>query len=97
MAGFLPELKNGGIVAQCDVSLAASDPQRAPISVNCTPRCDHRGKLVGMVLVGRPIGELQRAYRELDSAHQKLTHTQQRMLVSEKMAALGRLVAGVCA
>ncbi|WP_322990999.1 ATP-binding protein, partial [Hoeflea sp.] len=39
--------------------------------------------------------ELQRAYRELDTAHQKLTHTQQRMLVSEKMAALGRLVAGV--
>ncbi|MFZ2102291.1 MAG: ATP-binding protein, partial [Oricola sp.] len=95
VAGFLPELKNGGIVAQRDVSLAASDPQKALISVNCTPRCDHRGRLVGMVLVGRPIGELQRAYRELDTAHQKLTHTQQRMLVSEKMAALGRLVAGV--
>lgn len=95
VAGFLPELKSGGIVAQRDVSLAASDPQTALISVNCTPRCDHRGKLVGMVLVGRPIGELQRAYRELDSAHQKLTQTQQRMMVSEKMAALGRLVAGV--
>ncbi|MAS07862.1 MAG: PAS domain-containing sensor histidine kinase [Ahrensia sp.] len=95
VADLLPELKEGGIVAQRDLSLAASDPQRALISVNCTPRCDHRGRLVGMVLVGRPIGELQRAYRELDSAHQKLTQTQQRMMVSEKMAALGRLVAGV--
>ena len=95
VAGLLPELKEGRIVAQRDLSLAASDPQRALISVNCTPRCDHRGRLVGMVLVGRPIGELQRAYRELDSAHQKLTQTQQRMMVSEKMAALGRLVAGV--
>jgi len=95
VADLLPELREGGIVAQRDLSLAASDPQRALISVNCTPRCDHRGRLVGMVLVGRPIGELQRAYRELDSAHQKLTQTQQRMMVSEKMAALGRLVAGV--
>jgi two-component system sensor histidine kinase HupT/HoxJ len=95
VAGFLPELKNGGVVAQRDVSLSAPDSRNALISVNCTPRCDHRGRLVGMVLVGRPIGELQRAYRELDTAHQKLTQTQQRMLVSEKMAALGRLVAGV--
>ncbi|MCK5750106.1 MAG: PAS domain-containing protein, partial [Oricola sp.] len=95
VAGLLPELKEGRIVAQRDLSLGASDPQKALISVNCTPRCDHRGRLVGMVLVGRPIGELQRAYRELDSAHQKLTQTQQRMMVSEKMAALGRLVAGV--
>ena len=95
VAGLLPELREGRIVTQRDVSLAASDPQKALISVNCTPRCDHRGRLVGMVLVGRPIGELQRAYRELDSAHQKLTQTQQRMMVSEKMAALGRLVAGV--
>ena len=95
VAGFLPELKNGGIVAQRDVSLTTSDPQKALISVNCTPRLDHRGRLVGMVLVGRPNGELQLAYRELATAHRKLTHTQERMLVSEKMAALGRLVAGV--
>ena len=95
VGSFLSELKNGGMAAQRDVSLAAPDSQKALISVNCTPRRDHRGRLVGMVLVGRPIGELQRAYRELDTAHQKLTHTQQRMLVSEKMAALGRLVAGV--
>jgi len=95
VCGFLHELMNGGMVAQRDVSLAGPDSQKALISVNCTPRRDHRGRLVGMVLVGRPIGELQRAYRELDTAHQKLTHTQQRMLVSEKMAALGRLVAGV--
>jgi two-component system sensor histidine kinase HupT/HoxJ len=48
-----------------------------------------------MVIVGRPDGELRRAYRALDSAHQKLTKTQQQLVVSEKMAALGRVVAGV--
>jgi two-component system sensor histidine kinase HupT/HoxJ len=48
-----------------------------------------------MVLVGRPIGELQRAYRELGAAHQRLRQTQQQLLTTEKMAALGRLVAGV--
>ncbi len=39
--------------------------------------------------------ELERTLAELDSAHKKLRQTQQQLLTSEKMAALGRLVAGV--
>ncbi|WP_189434448.1 LysR substrate-binding domain-containing protein [Mesorhizobium sp. M1E.F.Ca.ET.041.01.1.1] len=39
--------------------------------------------------------ELRRAYHQLDLAHQRLTRTQQQLVVSEKVAALGRVVAGV--
>jgi len=45
--------------------------------------------------VGRPLGELKRAYHQLREAHEALKHTQQQLLHSEKMASLGRLVAGV--
>ena len=95
VTGFLQALRTGGKVSQRDVSLFATDSQNALISTICTARHDHRGRLVGMVLVGRPVGELKRAYRDLDAAQEKLTRTQQQLFVSEKMAALGRLVAGV--
>lgn len=72
-----------------------SDGAPAALSVNSAPRHDAGGRFAGMVLVGRPIGELQRAYRELGAAHQRLRQTQQQLLTTEKMAALGRLVAGV--
>ncbi|MEX3010557.1 ATP-binding protein [Hoeflea sp. TYP-13] len=95
ISALMQALNADGHVEQCDVQLNNPDHPNALVSVSCTARRDHRGRLVGMVLVGRPIGELQRAYRELDAAHKKLTQTQQQLLVSEKMAALGRLVAGV--
>ncbi|MCC0006617.1 MAG: PAS domain-containing protein [Hyphomicrobiaceae bacterium] len=82
-------------LADCEVMLKCASGPGAPLAMNCTPRYDHKGRLVGIVLVGRPVGELRRAYRELDEAHRRLTQTQQQLVVSEKMAALGRLVAGV--
>lgn len=78
-----------------ELQLAGSDPQRSQISVDIAVRRDGNGRLDGFVIVGRPIGELQSAYRELDKAHRSLVQTQQQLFVSEKMAALGRLVAGV--
>lgn len=50
---------------------------------------------MGMVLIGRPIGELRRAYDELHQAHKELKQAQMHLVQSEKMASLGRLVAGV--
>ncbi|HRY07400.1 MAG TPA: ATP-binding protein [Hyphomicrobiaceae bacterium] len=82
-------------LADCEVVLKCDGGPGAPLAMNCTPRYDHKGRLVGIVLVGRPVGELRRAYRELDEAHKRLTQTQQQLVISEKMAALGRLVAGV--
>jgi two-component system sensor histidine kinase HupT/HoxJ len=66
-----------------------------PVDVICTPRLNSAGKRVGYVFVGRPMGELKRAYRELSETHEALKRTQQQLLHSEKMASLGRLVAGV--
>jgi len=63
--------------------------------MNCSSRFDSEGRLLGMVIIGRPIGELKQAYSELNQAHEKLKQTQQRLIHSEKMASLGRLVAGV--
>ncbi|MEQ1601692.1 MAG: hypothetical protein ABL885_07975 [Methylophilaceae bacterium] len=62
-------------------------------ALNFTPRLSKRGKLLGAVIIGRPVGELRRAYHALHQAHDQLKRTQQQLLQSEKMASLGRLVA----
>ncbi|MFS2008979.1 sensor histidine kinase [Azospirillum sp. CT11-132] len=79
-----------------DVELSLRGPAGPfPIAVNNTVRYDQRGHAIGLVLVGRPVGELRRAYRDLAAAHEGLKQTQQQLVHSEKMASLGRLVAGV--
>ena len=64
-------------------------------SLNGAARYDHGGRYVGVVLTGRPIGELRRAYEALHSAHSELQRAQRQLVEQEKMASLGRLVAGV--
>ena len=82
-------------VHDCELLIAGGDGSALPVSLNCTPRLSATGKLVGMVVTGRPVGELRRAYSALRQAHDDLKRTQQQLLHSEKMASLGRLVAGV--
>ncbi len=82
-------------LADCELALRGGDGAAVPVSLNCTPRFNHQGARVGMVITGRPVGELRRAYQALREAHEDLKRTQQQLLHSEKMASLGRLVAGV--
>lgn len=65
------------------------------MAVNCSARLNHSGRRVGVVLTGRPIGELRRAYEALHAAHTDLQRAQRKLVEQEKMASLGRLVAGV--
>ena len=64
-------------------------------SINSAARYDHDGRYVGVVLTGRPVGELRRAYEALHKAHGELQRAQRQLIEQEKMASLGRLVAGV--
>ncbi|HJV79292.1 sensor histidine kinase [Noviherbaspirillum sp.] len=78
-----------------ELNLSNAAHGAVPVDVNCTPRIDSSGRHVGYVFVGRPVGELKRAYHELRETHEALKRTQRQLLHSEKMASLGRLVAGV--
>ena len=82
-------------VAVVEIKLLDALGQAVPVDMNCTPRHNSSGRQVGCVLVGRPLGELKRAYHQLREAHEALKLAQQQLLHSEKMASLGRLVAGV--
>lgn len=90
-----PEKIRTNTIVDCEINLLARDGQSVPLAMNCSSRFDHDGRLVGMVLIGRPVGELRHAYDELRHAHQELKQAQQQLVQSEKMASLGRLVAGV--
>lgn len=81
--------------AVLEVELRDAQGRSVPVDLNCTPRLDSRGRCVGHVFVGRPMGEIKRAYHQLREAHEALKRTQQQLIHSEKMASLGRLVAGV--
>ena len=84
-----------GIVQDCEVELAGRDGQTLPVALNCTPRYGRGGKAKGLVLTGRPVGELRRAYSALSEAHEALRRAQADLVQAEKLASVGRLVAGV--
>ncbi len=81
-------------IHDCELSLDGCEGA-VPLTVNCTGRSDHSNKFDGIVLIGRPIGELRKAYAALKAAHTELQRTQQQLIHSEKLASLGRLIAGV--
>ena len=81
-------------IHDCEITLQGVH-EAVPLAMNCTSRTDARGRIEGMVLMGRPVGELRKAFRALHQAHEELQYAQQQLVSAEKMAALGRLVAGV--
>jgi two-component system sensor histidine kinase HupT/HoxJ len=81
--------------AVLEITLRDATGQPVPVDLNCTPRRNHQRRVVGHVFVGRPMGEIKRAYQQLQQTHEALKQAQQQLLHSEKMASLGRLVAGV--
>ncbi|HJV63457.1 MAG TPA: ATP-binding protein [Albitalea sp.] len=81
--------------ATVELELLDAAGQHVPVDFNCSVRVSAGGKRAGHVFVGRPLAEIKRAYRALQETHEALKRTQQQLLHSEKMASLGRLVAGV--
>lgn len=96
-AKLLPLLKPRGTpdVIDGELRFATDDGSTDLFAINSSPRHDHRGRFIGVVLTGRPIGELRRAYEALHKAHHELQRAQRQLVEQEKMASLGRLVAGV--
>lgn len=73
----------------------AGDAAREPVELRIAPQLDRRRKVIGAVLTARPLGELQRAFAELEQSHEALKQTQVQLVRNEKLASLGRLLAGV--
>jgi len=65
------------------------------VAIHCSALFAAERRRAGAVLTGRPIGELRRAYEALHHAHTELQQAQTRLIEQEKLASLGRLVAGV--
>ena len=84
-----------GEVLDVDLRFLTAGGQSDLMAMHCSPRFDSNHQRAGAVLTGRPISELRRAYEALNEAHLELQQAQRKLIEQEKIASLGRLVAGV--
>ncbi|MEH7827812.1 sensor histidine kinase [Gemmobacter denitrificans] len=80
------------ITLECDLLTPGGGE---PLDLSLSPRLDDRGRVDGFVLTGRPLGALRKAYAELSESHDALKTAQAFLVRNEKLASLGRLLAGV--
>lgn len=78
-----------------ELHLVTAKGEAEPVEFRIAPRLDRRRKGVGAVLTGRPLGELRRMYASLAESHEALLSAQTQLVRNEKLASLGRLLAGV--
>ena len=90
-----PEKIRSGKLIDCEIDMLNTKGESIPMAVTCKAHYDYEGRLLGSVLTGHPLEEIRKAYRELKKTHETLKTTQNQLIQSEKMASLGRLVAGV--
>ncbi|MCM2403736.1 ATP-binding protein [Rhizobium sp. S153] len=84
-----------GRVLEGDLHFRAAANREECLAMRCAALFDSRRRRLGAVLTGRPISELRQAYQALHQAHLELQTAQRKLIEQEKMASLGRLVAGV--
>ncbi|ATN35847.1 PAS domain-containing sensor histidine kinase [Rhizobium sp. ACO-34A] len=84
-----------GRVLEGDLHFRAAADREECLAMRCAALFDGRRRRLGAVLTGRPISELRQAYQALHQAHLELQTAQRKLIEQEKMASLGRLVAGV--
>ena len=78
-----------------ELTVVAKSGERVPVDLSIFPLYDEHGRTDRVVSMGRDIGDVKRALKELAEAHEELRETQAQLVQSEKMASLGSLVAGI--
>jgi PAS domain S-box-containing protein len=78
-----------------EVIATRKDGSRVPIDISAFSIPDKHGRPLYYVAMGRNISEMKKAQEDLARANQELRDAQVQLVQSEKMAALGMLVAGI--
>jgi two-component system NtrC family sensor kinase len=92
----------GGKLSAFETTFLAKDGTRIPVLISASILYDEEGREAGTVGFSKDLRERKRAEEELKTAHEELQqaydtlgHAQAAAITSEKLAAVGRLTAGV--
>lgn len=94
LAGLVQLVREHRRSARCECGLLRPGGVE-PLEVSLAPRLGEHGRVDGFVLTGHPLGALRQAYAELSDSHDALKRAQASLVRNEKLAGLGRLLAGV--